>query len=78
MLWAHRPNANYFNSSTASVLCFALLLIVFLMILNVIGHIKQYKTRQIEYRQQVSTSLERLKKNSNNLYNLVGAWPRRT
>ena len=74
MLW-HIVQRELFQQFNSLRFMFALLLIVFLMILNVIGHIKQYKTRQIEYRQQVSTALERLKGNSNNLYNLVVRGP---
>ena len=74
MLW-HIVRRELFQQFNSLRFMFALLLIVFLMILNAIGHIKQYKTRQIEYRQQVSTALERLKKNSDNLYNLVVRGP---
>ena len=74
MLW-HIVQRELFQQFNSLRFMFAILVIVFLMILNAIGHIKQYKTRQIEYRQQVSTSLERLKGNSNNLYNLVVRGP---
>ena len=74
MLW-HIVQRELFQQFNSLRFMFAILLIVFLMILNAIGHVKQYKTRQIEYRQQVSTSLERLKKNSDNLYNLVVRGP---
>ena len=74
MLW-HIVQRELFQQFNSLRFMFASLLIVFLMILNAIGHIKQYKTRQIEYRQQVSTALERLKGNSNNLYNLVVRGP---
>ena len=75
MLW-HIVQRELFQQFNSLRFMFAILLIVFLMILNAIGHIKQYKTRQIEYRQQVSTALERLKGNSNNLYKSCCAWPR--
>lgn len=74
MLW-HIVQRELFQQFNSLRFMFAILLIVFLMILNAIGHIKQYKTRQIEYRQQVSASLERLKGNSDNLYNLVVRGP---
>ena len=74
MLW-HIVQRELFQQFNSLRFMFAILLIVFLMILNAIGHIKQYKTRQIEYRQQVSTALKRLKGNSNNLYNLVVRGP---
>ena len=74
MLW-HIVQRELFQQFSSLRFMFAILLIVFLMVLNAIGHIKQYKTRQIEYRQQVSTALERLKGNSNNLYNLVVRGP---
>ena len=74
MLW-HIVQRELFQQFNSLRFVCAILLIVFLMILNAIGHVKQYKTRQIEYRQQVSTSLERLKKNSDNLYNLVVRGP---
>ena len=74
MLW-HIVQRELFQQFNSLRFMFALLLIVFLMILNAIGHIKQYKTRQIEYRQQVSTALERLKGNSDNLYDLVVRGP---
>ena len=74
MLW-HIVQRELFQQFNSLRFMFAILLIVFLMMLNAIGHIKQYKTRQIEYRQQVSASLERLKGNSDNLYNLVVRGP---
>ena len=49
----------------------AMLLTVFLMIVNALGHIEEYKTQQSEYRQQVSAYLAELEQNSSNLYNLV-------
>ena len=52
-----------------------LLLTVSLMVVNAIEHTEEYKTRQTEYNQRVSTSLERLKQNSDNLYNLVVRGP---
>jgi ABC-type transport system involved in multi-copper enzyme maturation permease subunit len=74
MLW-HIVQRELFQQFNSLRFMFAILLIVFLMILNAIGHIKQYKTRQIEYRQQVSTALERLKGNSDNLYTFVVRGP---
>ncbi|RKU16398.1 hypothetical protein C6503_12280 [Candidatus Poribacteria bacterium] len=74
MLW-HIVQRELFQQFNSLRFMFALLLIVFLMILNAIGHIKQYETRQIEYRQQVSTAVERLEKNSDNLYDLVVRGP---
>ena len=52
-----------------------ILLTVSLMIINAIEHTEEYKTRQTEYNQRVSTSLERLKRNSDNIYNLVVRGP---
>ncbi len=74
MLW-HIVQRELFQQFNSLRFMFAILLIVFLMILNAVGHVKQYKTRQIEYGQQVSTALERLKRNSDNLYNLVMRGP---
>ena len=49
----------------------AMLLTVFLMLVNAVGHIDEYKTQQAEYGQDVSAYSARLEQNSNNLYKLV-------
>ena len=49
----------------------AMLLIVFLMIVNALGHIEEHKTEQAKYGQKVSEYLAKLEQNSSNLYNLV-------
>ena len=74
MLW-HIVQRELFQQLSSLRFVLATVLIVLLMIVNAIGHIHQYKTQQIEYRRQVSASLERLQRNSNNLYNLVVRGP---
>ena len=74
MLW-HIIQRELFEQLSSLRFVLATLLIVFLMIVNAIGHIEEYKTQQTEYRRQVSVSSERLQGNSNNLYTLVVRGP---
>ena len=74
MLW-HIIQRELFEQLSSLRFVLATLLIVFLMIVNAIGHIEEYKTQQTEYRRQVSASSERLQGNSNNLYTLVVRGP---
>ena len=70
MLW-HIVKRELFEQVSSLRFALAMLLIVFLMIVNALGHIETYKTRQTEYRREVSAYLARLEQNSSNLYNLV-------
>ena len=70
MLW-HVVKRELFEQVNSLRFALAMLLIVFLMLVNAVGHIDEYKTRQAEYGQQVSAYLARLEGNSNNLYKLV-------
>ncbi|MDE0682129.1 MAG: ABC transporter permease subunit [Candidatus Poribacteria bacterium] len=70
MLW-HIVKRELFEQVNSLRFALAMLLIVFLMLVNAVGHIDEYKTRQAEYGQQVSAYSARLEGNSNNLYKLV-------
>ena len=70
MLW-HIVKRELFEQVNSLRFALAMLLIVFLMLVNAVGHIDAYKTQQSEYGQQVSAYLVRLEQNSNNLYKLV-------
>ena len=70
MLW-HIVKRELFEQVNSLRFALAMLLIVFLMLVNAIGHIDAYKTRQAEYGQQVSAYSARLEQNSDNLYKLV-------
>lgn len=70
MLWSI-VKRELFEQVNSLRFALAMLLIVFLMLVNAVGHIDEYKTRQAEYGQQVSAYSTRLEGNSNNLYKLV-------
>ena len=70
MLW-HIMKRELFEQMRSLRFALALLLIVFLMIVNALGYIDEYNTQQTEYERQVSASLAKLEQNSSNLYNLV-------
>ena len=70
MLW-HIMKRELFEQMRSLRFALAMLLVVFLMIVNALGHIDEYDTQQAEYERQVSASLTKLKQNSSNLYNLV-------
>ena len=70
MLW-HIVKRELFEQVSSLRFALAMLLIIFLMLVNALGHIEEYKTRQTEYKQKVSAYLTKLEKNSSNLYNLV-------
>ena len=70
MLW-HVVKRELFEQVNSLRFALAMLLTIFLMLVNAVGHIDEYKTRQSEYGQQVSAYSARLEQNSNNLYKLV-------
>ena len=67
----HIVKRELFEQVSSLRFALAMFLIVFLMIVNALGHIEEYKTQQTEYGRQVSAYLARLEQNSSNLYNLV-------
>ena len=74
MLW-HIVKRELFEQVSSLRFALAMLLIVFLMIINALGHIEEYKTRQAEYVRKVSEYLAELEQNSSNLYNFVVRGP---
>ena len=70
MLW-HIVKRELFEQMSSLRFALAMLLTVFLMIVNALGHIEAYKTRQSEYRREVSAYLAGLEEDSSNLYNFV-------
>ena len=70
MLW-HIIKRELFEQASSLRFALAMLLTVFLMIVNALGHIDEYKTQQPEYGQKVAESLAELEQKSSNLYNLV-------
>ena len=67
----HIVKRELFEQASSLRFALAMLLTVFLMIVNALGHIDEYKTQQAEYGQQVAESLTELEQKSSNLYNLV-------
>ena len=74
MLW-HIVKRELFEQVNSLRFALAMLLIVFLMLVNAVGHIDEYRTQQAEYGQQISAYSARLEQNSSNLYKLVLAGP---
>ena len=70
MLW-HIVKRELFEQVNSLRFALAMLLTVFLMLVNAVGHIDEYKTRQAEYGRQVSAYSAKLEQNSSNLYKLV-------
>ena len=70
MLW-HIVKRELFEQMSSLRFSFAMVLIVFLMIINALGHIDEHKTQQAEYARGVSAYLAKLEQNSKNLYKLV-------
>ena len=70
MLW-HIVKRELFEQMSSLRLALAMLLTVFLMIVNALGHIEEYRTQQSEYGREVSAYLAGLKQDSSNLYNFV-------
>ncbi len=67
----HIVKRELFEQASSLRFALAMLLTVFLMIVNALGHIDEYKTQQAEYGQKVAESLAELEQKSSNLYNLV-------
>ena len=70
MLW-HIVKRELFEQVNSLRFALAMLLTVFLMLVNAVGHIDAYKTQQAEYEQKISAFSMRLEQNSDNLYKLV-------
>ena len=70
MLW-HIVKRELFEQVNSLRFALAMLLTVFLMLINAVGHIDEYKTQQAEYGRQVSADSAKLEQNSSNLYKLV-------
>ena len=70
MLW-HVVKRELFEQVNSLRFALAMLLTAFLMLVNAVGHIDEYKIRQAEYGRQVSAYSARLEQNSKNLYKLV-------
>ena len=70
MLW-HVVRRELFEQINSLRFALAMLLTVFLMLVNAVGHIDEYKTQQAKYGQDVSMYATGLEQKSNNLYKLV-------
>lgn len=70
MLW-YIVKRELFEQVNSLRFALAMLLTVFLMLVNAVGHIDEYKTQQSEYGQKVSAYSAKLEQNSSNLYKLV-------
>ncbi|RKU25041.1 hypothetical protein C6497_16845 [Candidatus Poribacteria bacterium] len=70
MLW-HIVKRELFEQVSSLRFVLAMLLTAFLMIVNALGHIDEYRTQQPEYGQKVAESLTELEQRSSNLYNFV-------
>ena len=71
----HVVKRELFEQMSSLRFALAMLLTVFLMLVNAVGHIDEYKIQQAEYGQEVSVYSARLEQNSNNLYKLVVGGP---
>ena len=70
MLW-YIVKRELFEQVNSLRFALAMLLTVFLMLVNAVGHIDEYKTQQSEYGQKISAYSAKLEQNSSNLYKLV-------
>ena len=70
MLW-HIMKRELFEQMSSLRFAFAMFLTVFLMVVNALCHIDDYKRQQAEYARAVSEYLAKLEQNSTNLYKLV-------
>ena len=70
MLW-YIIKRELFEQISSLRFALAMLLTVFLMIVNALGHIGASKVQQTEYRQNVSKALTALERDSHQFYNLV-------
>ena len=70
MLW-HIMKRELFEQMSSLRFAFAMFLTVFLMVVNALCHINDYKRQQAEYARAVSEYLAKLEQNSTNLYKLV-------
>ena len=70
MLW-YIIKRELFEQISSLRFVLAMLLTVFLMIVNALGHIGASKIQQTEYRQNISKALTALERDSHQFYNLV-------
>ena len=70
MIW-HIIKRELYDHLNSLRFAFTIVLLLILMIVNAIGYLGEYKVQSVAYQKKVSASLDKLRSNADNLYNLL-------
>ena len=70
MIW-HIIKRELYDHLNSLRFAFTAVLLVVLMIVNAIGYLGEHKAQSVAYQQKVSASLDKMRSNADNLYNLL-------
>ena len=70
MIW-HITKRELYDHLNSLRFAFTTVLIIALMIVNAIGYLGEHKAQSVAYQQKVSESLDKMRSNADNLYNLL-------
>ena len=74
MIW-HITKRELYDHLNSLRFAFAMVLLIALMLINAVGYLDDYKTQSGTYRHKVSASLDNMRSQIDNLYNLLVAGP---
>ena len=74
MIW-HITKRELYDHLNSLRFAFTTVLLIALMTVNAIGYLGEHKAQSAAYRQKVSASLDKMRSNADNLYNLLIAGP---
>ncbi|MYA71150.1 ABC transporter permease subunit [Candidatus Poribacteria bacterium] len=74
MIW-HIIKRELYDHLNSLRFAFTTVLLIILMLINAVGYLDEYKTQSTTYQKKVSASLDKMRSQTNNLYNLLIAGP---
>ena len=74
MIW-HITKRELYDHLNSLRFAFTTVLLLVLLLVNAIGYLDEYKTQSVAYQQKVSASLDKMRLNADNLYNLLREGP---
>ncbi len=74
MIW-HIIKRELYDHLNSLRFAFTTVLLIILMLINAVGYLDEYKTQSTAYQKKVSASLDKMRSQTDNLYNLLIAGP---
>ena len=74
MIW-HITKRELYDHLNSLRFAFTVILLLILMIVNAIGYLGEYKVESVTYQKKVSASLDKMRSNTDSLYNLLREGP---